>query len=92
MTQVRRAIGILTSIAVVCAGAIVLQTRAADQQRPSVASRTDAAPAPVPPAAKAPPAGAPQVPEESATIRDDPTTAPDPKQSADNNVSFPSDI
>jgi hypothetical protein len=32
------------------------------------------------------------VPEESATIRDDPTIAPDPKQSADNNVSFPNDI
>jgi len=38
------------------------------------------------------PPGTPQVPEESATIRDDPTLAPDPKQSADNNVSFPSDI
>jgi hypothetical protein len=36
--------------------------------------------------------GAPPVPEESATIRDDPTIAPDPKQSADNNVSFPNDI
>jgi hypothetical protein len=40
----------------------------------------------------APQAGAPQVPEESATIRDDRTIAPDPKQSADNNVSFPNDI
>jgi hypothetical protein len=46
--------------------------------------------APPPPKAQAP--GAPQVPEESATIRDDRTIAPDPKQSADNNVSFPSDI
>jgi hypothetical protein len=36
--------------------------------------------------------GAPQVPEESATIGDDPTIAPDPKQSADNSVSFPNDI
>jgi hypothetical protein len=43
-------------------------------------------------AAPPPPAGAPQVPEESATIHDDRTIAPDPKQSADNNVSFPSDI
>jgi len=34
----------------------------------------------------------PSAPEESATITDDPTTAPDPKQSADNNVSFPTDI
>jgi len=92
MIQVRRAIGILTSLAVVCAGAVVLQTRAADQQRPPVATRDKAAPAPVPPAAQSPPPGAPQVPEESATIRDDPTIAPDPKQSADNNVSFPSDI
>lgn len=30
--------------------------------------------------------------EESATIADDPTTAPDPSQSADNNVSFPTNI
>jgi len=36
-----------------------------------------------------PPASAP---EESATIADDPTTAPDPKQSADSNVSFPVNI
>ena len=41
---------------------------------------------------KPPVPGAPQVPEESATVRDDPTIAPDPKQSADNNVSFPNDI
>ena len=34
----------------------------------------------------------PSAPEESATIKDDPTTAPDPSQSADNNVSFPTDI
>lgn len=45
-----------------------------------------------PGALKPPAPGAPQVPEESATIRDDPTIAPDPKQSADNNVSFPNDI
>lgn len=30
--------------------------------------------------------------EESATIKDDPTVAPDAKQSADNNISFPTDI
>jgi len=35
---------------------------------------------------------APSAPEESATIVDDPTTAPDAAQSADNNVSFPTDI
>jgi hypothetical protein len=46
---------------------------------------------PTAPAAKPPAPGAPQVPEESATIRDDPTIAPDPKQSADHSVSFPND-
>jgi hypothetical protein len=85
MSNVRRAIGILTSIVVIGAGVVVLQTRAADQAKP---------PQPVPPkaAVKSPAPGAPQVREESATIRDDPTIAPDPKQSADNNVSFPNDI
>jgi hypothetical protein len=34
----------------------------------------------------------PSAPEETATIVDDPTTAPDAGQSADNNVSFPADI
>jgi hypothetical protein len=53
---------------------------------------TSRAAAAKPPAPKAPAPGAPQVPEESATIRDDPTIAPDPKQSADNAVSFPNDI
>lgn len=38
------------------------------------------------------PAAKPTAEEESATIKDDPTVAPDPKQSADNNVSFPVDI
>ena len=46
---------------------------------------------PTAPAAKPAVPGAPQVPEESATIRDDPTIAPDPKQSADHSVSFPND-
>lgn len=34
----------------------------------------------------------PSAPEESATIKDDPTIAPDPAESADNTVSFPTDI
>lgn len=93
--MIRRVIGILTSLAVVCGGAVVLESRAADQGNPVIASQS---PAPAkaaganPAAAKPPAPGAPQVPEESATIRDDPTVAPDPKQSADNNVSFPTDI
>ena len=38
------------------------------------------------------PAAQPSKEEESATIKDDPTVAPDARQSADNNVSFPTDI
>jgi hypothetical protein len=86
MIMGRRAIGILTSVIVVCAAVVVLQTHAADEPDRKVA------PTPKVRAAKSPAPGAPQVPEESATIRDDPTIAPDPKQSADNNVSFPNDI
>ena len=72
---------------------------ASGAHRLSLAPATPAAATtPVPPAksatpsAKPPAPGAPQVPEESATIRDDPTIVPDPKQSADNSVSFPNDI
>jgi hypothetical protein len=103
--MIRRVIGILTSVAIVCSGVLVLESRAADEgSRPAAVKPVAAAvPAPVKAAAgksptadakaaKPPAPGAPQVPEESATIRDDPTIAPDPKQSADNNVSFPSDI
>ena len=35
---------------------------------------------------------APSKAESSATIQDDPTLVPDPKESADNNVTFPVDI
>jgi hypothetical protein len=110
MPQLRRAI-ILTSALALSAGAVVLKTtQAADERVPSTGAVAPDAPSakapeaanpgvahphpdPANPAqAKPPQAGAPQVPEESATIRDDPTVAPDPKQSADNNVSFPNDI
>ena len=92
--MIRRVIGILTFAAVVCGGAVVLESRAADSPATTAPAHPASAKAPVasPPAAKPPAPGAPQVPEESATIRDDPTIAPDPKQSADNNVSFPTDI
>lgn len=88
MTQLRHSIGILTALLVVSGGAMVLETRAADQSAQPAA----AAAASTPPRSASPASGAPQVPEESATIRDDPTIAPDPKQSADKNVSFPNDI
>ena len=88
MTQLRHSIGILTALLVVSGGAMVLETRAADQSAQPAAAAT----ASTPPRSASPASGAPQVPEESATIRDDPTIAPDPKQSADKNVSFPNDI
>jgi hypothetical protein len=101
--MIRRAIGILTVTALVSGGGMVLDSRAADSPAVAPTASAPAHPAPAKAAAASPPAakppvtkppapGAPQVPEESATIRDDPTIVPDPKQSADNNVSFPNDI
>jgi hypothetical protein len=68
--------------AIVLLGTAVVTLRAAEQA-------TSHAVPPVGTAKQHPPVSAP---EESATIADDPTTAPDPSQSADNNVSFPTDI
>jgi hypothetical protein len=53
----------------------------------AAADKTPAKPAPAKPDVSVPPK-----PEESATIEDDPTIAPDPKQSADNDITFPVDI
>ena len=68
-------------------GAAFMTLRAAEQaSRPATG-------APARPQASSPPTHPPAAAaEESATISDDPTTAPDPSQSADNNVSFPDDI
>ena len=89
-------IAVLTSLVVLSSGAVILTTQAADQKPTVPPAAAPTAPAPAaaakPNTPKAAPPGAPQVPEESTTIRDDPTIAPDPKQSADNNVSFPNDI
>jgi hypothetical protein len=84
-------IALLTSVAAVATGAVILTTHAAATNTPTGPAKSAAVAIPgarVTPAAS----GAPQVPEESATIRDDPTLVPDPKQSADNSVSFPNDI
>jgi hypothetical protein len=69
-------------------GAAFVTLRAAEQAIRPAAS----APAPRPQAGSPPTHPPASAPEESATITDDPTTAPDPSQSADNNVSFPNDI
>jgi hypothetical protein len=100
-----RSVSILTAVLIICAVAVFDRTtRAADDpvhpgkaqeiagkaQQPATA--TPASPAKPAGASKSPPPGSPQVPEESASVRDDPTIAPDAKQSADNDVSFPNDI
>jgi hypothetical protein len=95
MKQLPRFLSILAGILALCASAAILQTWAADKPvaptKAAAASPAAMAPGPTGVSRLTPP-GSPQVPEESASVRDDPTIAPDPKQSADNNVSFPSDI
>jgi hypothetical protein len=71
-----RTFGILLRLAFLCAGAAFMALRA-------TAQKTDAPPAPATQTTQR---------DDAATIEDDPTVAPDPKQSADNNVSFPVDI
>jgi len=102
MSDARRLMALVASVAALSTGAVILTTHAADHVPPSKAAQSvvaqparGTAPVDALTGATAPKpsaAGAPQVPEESATIRDDPTVAPDPKQSADNSVSFPNDI
>ena len=70
---------ILALLIALCAALAVATLRAAAQS----VMPGPRAPQGVPPAAPATPAGA---------IHDDPTVAPDKRQSADNNISFPVDI
>ena len=60
----------------------------------SPAPATSTAPAPAPPAATPPPSAPPAAPPpaSAAGIHDEPEIAPDKKESADNNISFPVDI
>lgn len=82
-----RSIWLIVLSTVLFFGAAFVTLRAAEQ------ATRPAAGAPARPQANSPPTHPPAAaPEESATISDDPTTAPDPSQSADNNVSFPNDI
>ena len=57
---------------------------AADTAKPAAAGK---ATVPAKPEVSVPPKA-----EESATIQDDPTIVPDPKESADNNITYPVDI
>ncbi|MEA3179398.1 MAG: hypothetical protein QOI59_2921 [Gammaproteobacteria bacterium] len=101
--QNNRVIWLIVLSTVLFFGAAFVTLRAAEQaSRPAAvqangAVATPRAPSALAPATRAAPATKPthppaSAPEESATITDDPTTAPDPSQSADNNVSFPTDI
>jgi hypothetical protein len=86
MKKLRRSTWILTTVVLFSSGTAIVTIGAAASGPKSTAAK------PVPPQTATPAPGAPAIPEESATIRDDPTIAPDPKQSADDNVSFPADI
>ena len=77
MRKIWQPIWIMGLISVLFLGAAFVTLRAAEQ------AIAPAAPPSHPP---------PSAPEESATITDDPTIAPDAAESADHNVSFPTDI
>ena len=91
--KIKRVVAALSVMGILCAGVAVVSLRAAEQKP------TPNAKAP-PPAARAPgvnpasPAPKPSLggPEDDATIKDDPTVAPDSQESADSSVSFPADI
>ena len=91
-----RSIWLIVLSTVLFFGAAFVTLRAAEQAtRPAASAPASlgGAQTHAGPKAGAPPTHPPaSAPEESATITDDPTTAPDPSQSADNNVSFPNDI
>jgi cytochrome c-type biogenesis protein CcmH/NrfF len=80
MNKPTRLLWLMPLAAVLFCSAALVTLRAAEQAN----QQQSVAPAPKHPA--------PSKPEESATIADDPTIAPDSSQSADNDVSFPSDI
>ncbi len=86
---------ILALLIALCAALAVATLRAAAQAvmtGPRAPQATEAPPAEVPPT-EVPPKQAPDTPAPvTGAIHDDATVAPDKRQSADNNVSFPVDI
>jgi hypothetical protein len=86
---------ILALLIALCAALSVATLRAAAQSV-MTGPRTPQGLATAAPASQAPASQAPNTPAPPATpagaIHDDPTVAPDKRQSADNNVSFPVDI
>ena len=99
MVRSSRFMWLMALIAILFLGAAFITLRAAERARAT--SQELLRPSPTPPSRPAPSAlptpaptahPPPSAPEESATITDDPTVAPDAAEPADNNVSFPSDI
>lgn len=84
-SEMWRLIGAALLLAVLCATAALMALRADAQPPAGQPQAATAAPAAAPTAPPAPAPPADQIP-------DDPTVAPDPRQKADNNVSFPVDI
>jgi len=97
-----RSLWLMAVSSIVFLGAAFVTLRAAEVTASARSARPDAissraaehaTPAPADqPAANQPERPAPSAPEESATIFDDPTAAPDQRQSADHDVRFPVDI
>jgi hypothetical protein len=76
----------------IVASIFITLTAGADLKGGVPASAVAADKAPAKPAPGKPDVSVPPKAEESATIQDDPTIAPDAKESADNNITFPVDI
>ena len=83
---------LLVLVGCIVASIFITLTAGADLKGGVPASAVAADKAPVKPAPAKPDVSVPPKAEESATIQDDPTIAPDPKESADNNITFPVDI
>ncbi len=83
---------LLVLLGCIVASVFITLNAGADLKGGVPASAVAADKAPTKPAPTKPEVSVPPKPEESATIQDDPTIAPDPAESADNNITFPVDI
>jgi hypothetical protein len=83
---------LLVLLGCVVASIFITLTAGADLKGGVPASAVAADKAPAKPAPAKPDVSVPPKAEESATIQDDPTIAPDARESADNNITFPVDI
>jgi hypothetical protein len=80
-------LGCIMASLLITLNAVADSSKARAPASAAAADKAPAKPAPAKPDVSVPPKA-----EESATIQDDPTIAPDPKESADNNITFPVDI